>query len=142
MTQISNTYDDDDFRQVVAEIEEMDAEVETIMATARGKVSAIRTRQKNRKKIAKAELKIPTQVLNAVLKQRGLERQLKKLTENVPDDMVELYEEASGQFSLFKPENGKTVAEAAASERRSEVADITEREQAEGAAVLDQLVNA
>lgn len=137
-----NGYDDDDFRQVIQEIEEADDEAESIMATARGKVSGIRTRQKNRIKIAKQELQIPSDVLRAVLRQRKLERKLKLLADSVADDLVEVYVDAAGQFSLFAPEDGApvlTAAQAAAEQRRDEIARITEQEQAEGEAALAEL---
>lgn len=138
----TNGYDDDDFLQVIQEIEDADDEAESIMATARGKVSGIRTRQKNRIKIAKQELQIPSDVLRAVLKQRKLERKLKLLADSVADDMVEIYVDASGQFSLFAPEEGApvmTAAQAAAEKRRDEIARITEQEQAEGEQALAEL---
>ncbi|MEX0684023.1 MAG: hypothetical protein WD472_11305 [Dehalococcoidia bacterium] len=143
-TEFRNTaFADDDFRQVLGEIEEMDAEAETIMASARGKVQGIRKRQKNRKKIAKSELGIPGDVLNAVLKQRKLETQLKRISEEVADELIELYEDCSGQFSLFASADGEapaeTAAQAAARQRKAEIAAVSEREQAEGAAALDEL---
>jgi hypothetical protein len=142
--QRKNTFEDEDFRQVIAEIEEADEEAEEIMASARGKVSSIRTRQKNRIKIAKQELQIPSDVLRAVLKQRKLERKLKLLAENVPDDMIEVYEDAAGQFSLFAVGDDEEVptgnaAQAAARLRKSKIDEVTEREQAEGAAALEEL---
>lgn len=138
----ANGYDDEDMRQVIQEIEDADDEAETIMATARGKVSGIRTRQKNRIKIAKQELRIPSDVLRAVLKQRKLERKLKLLAESVSDDMAEVYVDASGQFSLFKPEDGgtaKPAAQAAAEERQAEAAAREAQEQADGEAALAEL---
>ena len=141
--QLKNGYEDDDFRQVIAEIEDADEEAESIMATARGKVSAIRTRQKNRIKIAKQELRIPSDVLRAVLKQRKLEQKLKDLASTVPDDLIEVFEDASGQFSMFAPSGddapAETSAQAAARQRREEVQAVTDREQEEGAAALDEL---
>ncbi len=67
-----NGYADEDFAQVISEMEEMDEEAEHLMSTARGKVQNVRKRQKNRIKIAKVELGIPDDVLKAVLKQRKL----------------------------------------------------------------------
>lgn len=140
--QRANTYEDSDFEQVIAEIEEADEEIETISATARGKIGAVKTRQKNRKKIASQELKIPTDVLNAVLKQRRLERQLAKISAGVPDDMVELYLDAANQFTFLKPDEEHpedNAAATAARQRQAAIDAVTEREQVEGAAALDEL---
>lgn len=138
-----NSYEDDDLRQVLAELDEMDDEAEEILASARGKVSAIRTRQKNRIKIADKELRIPPPLVRALRAQRKLERQLKMVAKTVPDDLIEVYEDASGQFSMFAPAAGEekteTAAEAAAHQRAADIAAQTEREQAEGAAALDEL---
>lgn len=137
-----NGYADEDFAQVIAEIEEMDEEIASIQATAAGKIGGVKTRKSNRIKIAKQELGIPTDVLKAVLKQRDLERKLQKLAGGVPDDLIEVYEDASGQFSLFKAEEGKPAkpaAQAAAEQRAAEIQKITDEEQAEGAAALDEL---
>jgi hypothetical protein len=140
--QRKNAYEDADFLSVVQEIEEADEEIETISATARGKIGAVKIRQKNRKKIASQELGIPTDVLNAVLKQRRLERQIAKISAGVPDDMVELYADAAGQFSFLKPGDEHPMdnaAQVAARQRATEIQKVTDQEQEEGAAVLDEL---
>ena len=137
-----NGYDDDDFRSVISEMEEMDEEAEHLMSTARGKVQNIRKRQKNRVKIAKAELGIPSDVLNAVLKQRKLERKLEKLASEISEDMIEVYEDASGQFSLFHTDDGEpqvTAAQAAARKATEQAREAHEAEQSEGGAVLDEM---
>lgn len=137
-----NGYADEDFAQVIAEIEEMDEEIASIQATAAGKIGGVKTRKSNRIKIAKQELGIPSDVLKAVLAQRGLERKLQKLAGGVPDDLIEVYEDASGQFSLFKAEEGqpaKPAAQAAAERRAADIQKVTEKEQAEGSAALDEL---
>ena len=138
----SNSYDDADFAQVIAEIEEMDDEIASIQATAAGKVGGVKTRKSNRIKIAKQELGIPSDVLKAVLAQRVLERKLQKLAGGVPDDLIEVYEDASGQFSLFKADDGQPVkpaAQAAAEQRAAEIQAATDADAETGAAVLDQL---
>jgi hypothetical protein len=138
----TNTYEDADFQQVISELEEMNEEVETIMATARGKVSAVKTRQKNRKTIARQELKIPTALLDAVMQQRKLERQLAKISAGVPDDMVELYADAAGQFSFLKPDDEHpedNAAQVAARQRAADIQKTTDEEQQAGAEVLNQL---
>lgn len=139
----SNSYEDSDFEQVIAEIEEADDEIETISATARGKISAVKTRQKNRIKIAKAELGIPTDILKAVLKQRKLERQLSKISAGIPDDMVELYADAAGQFTFLKPDEAHptdNAAQVAARQRQAEIDAVSEQEQAEGEAVFGKSI--
>lgn len=140
--QRKNSYNDEDFAQVIAEIEEMDEEIASIQATAAGKIGGVKTRKSNRIKIAKAELGIPSDVLKAVLKQRDLERKLQKLAGGVPDDLIEVYEDASGQFSLFKAEEGqpaKPAAQAAAEQSAAEIQAATDADAEVGAAVFDQL---
>jgi len=142
--QIKNSYEDADFEQVIAEIEEADDEIETISATARGKIGGVKTRQKNRMKIAKAELGIPTDLLKAVLKQRKLERQLSKISAGIPDDMIELYVDASGQFGFIKPDAEHpqdNAAQAAARQRAADIQKITDEEAAAGAEALAQLTS-
>lgn len=138
----SNSYDDADFAQVISEIEEMDDEIASIQATAAGKVGGVKTRKSNRIKIAKQELGIPSDVLKAVLAQRVLERKLQKLAGGVPDDLIEVYLDASNQFSFLKPEEGQpavSAAAVAAQQRKAEIDAITEKEQQEGADALDSL---
>lgn len=138
----ANSYEDADFLHVIEEIEEGDEEIETISATARGKIGGVKTRQKNRIKIAKAELGIPTDVLKAVLKQRKLERQLAKISAGIPDDEVELYADAAGQFSFLKPDAEHptdNAAQVAARQRQAEIQKVTDEEAAAGAEALDQL---
>jgi len=142
--QRKNSFEDADFELVISEIEEMDEEIETISATARGKISGVKTRQKNRITIAKQELGIPTDVLKAVLKQRKLERQLAKISAGVPDDMVELYADAAGQFSFLKPDDEHpqdNAAQIAARQRQAEIDEVAEQEQKEGAEALDELAS-
>ena len=143
--QIRNSWDDDDFRSVVLEIEEMEDEKSQIMATARGKAMKVSERIKNRKKIAKQELRVDTDILNAVLKDRKLDRQKAKLAESIPDEKMELWIDAAGQFAFIPPNAehpGESVAQAAARKRMAEIDEVTEREQQEGAAVLDELAGA
>lgn len=140
--QRKNGYEDADFKTVISEIEEMHEEIESVMASARGRVSGIKTRIKNRIKIADKQLQIPPDVLRAVLSQRKLERQIENLAESVPDDLIEVFEDAAGQFSLFKPDDGedaKPAAQAAAEKRKADIQKVTDEEQAQGAAALDEL---
>lgn len=144
--QQANGYEDDDFRTVLAELDEMDEEAAEIMASARGKVSAIRTRQKNRIKIADKELMIPPALLRAVRKQRKLEQQLQDLADDIPEDLIELYEDAAGQFSFFAPEGDEEDAQPeapaatkAASRAKKAAQANQQAEQKDGAEVLDGL---
>lgn len=141
--QIPNGFEDEDFRTVLSELDEMDDEAESIMASARGKVSGIRKRQKNRIKIADKELNIPPALIRGVRAQRKLERQMLKVVENLPDDLIDVFEDSAGQFSLFAPAQGEapveTSAQSAARQRRAEIAKVTAEEQIEGAAALDDL---
>lgn len=142
--QRKNSYEDADFLTVLNEIEEMHDEIETVMASARGKVGGIKTRIKNRIKIADKELQIPPDILRAVLSQRKLERQIQNLAASVKDDLIEVFEDAAGQFSLFAPADdaeAKPAAQAAAEQRKAEIQEVTDREQAEGAAALDELAS-
>jgi hypothetical protein len=137
-----NSYHDSDFAQVIAEVEEMDEEIASIQATAAGKIGGVKTRKSNRIKIAKQELGIPSDVLKAVLAQRVLERKLQKLAGGVPDDLIEVYEDASGQFSLFKAADGevaKPAAQAAAEQSVDLRQAATDADAEAGAAVFDQL---
>lgn len=138
----TNGYEDEDFRTVLAELDEMDEEAEAILASARGKVSAIRKRQLNRIKIADQELRIPPSLVRAVRKQRKLERQLAGIAENLQDDMVELYADAAGQFSFLKPDAEHpqdNAAQVAARQRQAEIDAATEADAEAGAEVFDQL---
>lgn len=144
--QKKNGFEADDFRQVLAELEEMDDEAKEISASAAGKVSAIRKRQQNKLKIAKAELNIPSSLMRRVLKQRKIERQLQALADDVPEDEIELYADASGQFSFLAPDADEgeapevvTPAQRAARRAAKAAADNAEAEQQEGAEVLDGL---
>lgn len=142
--QQKNGYEDEDFRTVLGEMDEMDEEADTIMASAKGKVSAIRKRQKNRIKIADKELNIPSDVLRAVRAQRKLERKLADIAATLPNDKVELYADAAGQFSWLPPDEehpDDTAAQTAARKRKAEIDKVTEAEQAEGEKVLKDLVH-
>jgi hypothetical protein len=141
MTQLSNLYEDEDFQAVIDEIEGMDDEIETIMASARGKASKIREAQKRKKKMAKQELKIPSEILNASLKTRKLERQMQRIAQGVPEEMVELWADAAGQFSFLTPREGENSAQAAARAEQQAAQEREEAEQAEGNAVLEEMAS-
>lgn len=139
----ANTYDDADMRDIITEIEGLDDEAEKIMAAARGKVGGLRRKQKAAKKRAKDDLAIPMGVLVPLLKQRALERKLQKLVGDVSEDLIEVFEDAAGQFSLFAPEadepKQEPVAQRAARRAAKKAKANQEAEIEEGAKVLDEL---
>jgi hypothetical protein len=146
--QKKNGFEDEDLKTVLAELDEMDEEAKEVMASALGKVSAIRKRQKNRIKIADKELKIPSALIRTLRKQRKLERQLQDLANDVSEDLIELYADAAGQFSFLAPEEDcdhvevVTPAQRAAQKAAKAAAENHEAEQVEGAEVLDGLAAA
>lgn len=137
-----NGYEDSDFREIIAEIEGYEDEKATIMAEAAGRCSGLAKKIANAKKTA-TKLKIPKAVLVAVLKQRKLERKLQELAEDVPDDLAEVYVDAAGQFSFLKPDDDEPEddipARRAAKKAAKKASERHDAEQAEGAAVLDEL---
>jgi hypothetical protein len=135
----SNTYNDEDMAAVIAEIEEMREEKADIMATARGKAMNVTKREKNRIKMAKQELGIPSDILTTLLKQRELERKMERLAEGVSDDMIEVYEDAAKSFGLFADTPLGEAAVAAAQKAAAQSREAHEAEQAEGQAALDEL---
>jgi hypothetical protein len=67
---------------------------------------------------------------------------MKAIADEIPEDLVEVWLDAAGQFSFFAPADGETEAtpaSAAASQRVDEAKAHHEAEQAEGAKVLDDL---
>lgn len=140
-----NGFEDSDLRDVIAEFETMDDEATEITAAAMGKVAGIRKRQKALKKRAKDDLSIPTRLLTTLLKQRKLERKLQDLANDIPEDEVELYLDASNQFSFLAPIAGEkeTVTPAArAAQRAAEAAKASAAaEQEEGERVLSELTH-
>lgn len=138
-----NSYSEEDLAQLVGEIEEVREDSADIMASARGKVMNNKKREKNLITMAEKELGIPPKIAKAALRQRELERQMKKNAESVGDDLIEMYVEASGQMSLFKPVEGALAAtpgEAAAVAARAEIQRVTDEEQAEGEAVFGKTI--
>lgn len=141
--QQTNGYDDGDFRQQLDAIEALEEEKLSIRMTAASECSKVAKRIKNEKATAKA-LGIPLAILNTSLKSRKLERQLQALAEDIPEDLAEVWIDAAGQFSMFAPTEGQKpddapVATKAARKAARQAAANAEREQAEGAEVLDGL---
>jgi hypothetical protein len=98
-----NEYSDDDMRDIIAEIEGLDDEAQEIMASAMGKVAGLRKKQKAAKKRAKDDLSIPMGVLVPLLKRRALEKKMKKLEDEVAEELIEVFQDAAGQFSFLNP---------------------------------------
>ncbi|KQU96467.1 hypothetical protein [Devosia sp. Root105] len=144
--QKKNSFEDDDMRQLIGEIETLESEKVSIRAKTAGECGGISKKIGNAKGRAK-ELGIPLAILNGLLKTRKLERQIAAAGQGIPDDLAELWEEASGQFSFLAPdeeepeEPGETAAQRAARQRRAEADAHHEAEQAEGEAALKDLVN-
>lgn len=143
----TNGYEDDDFRKVLVEIEGYEDEKVSIRAKAAGECGGLAKKIKNTKATAKA-LGIPLSVLGASLKARKLERQLQALADNIPEDLIEVWEDAAGQFSMFKLDDGEKdeepeapPAKKAARKAKSKAQANQEREQEDGAKVLDELVH-
>jgi hypothetical protein len=141
----TNGYEDDDFRKILIEIEEFEDQKVSIRAEAAGKCGGIAKKIKNAKATAKA-LGIPLSVLGASIKARKLERQLQKLADDIPEDLIEVWEDAAGQFSMFRPADGENndepdapIAKKAARKAKTKAQANAEAEQAEGAEVLDGL---
>ena len=142
-----NSYADDDFRNVLAEIEGFEDEKVSIRAEAAGKCGGLAKKIKNAKATAKA-LGIPLAVLGASLKSRKLERQLQKIADDIPEDLAEVWTDASGQFSMFAPaadenrdEPDAPAAKKAAKRAKTAAQANQEREQEDGKKVLDGLVH-
>jgi predicted transcriptional regulator len=136
-------YDEDDLRTVLEEIERLDAEQRTIRAESAGRCSAIAKKIEDAKKTA-TKLKIPKKLLSTLIKQRKLEQQLQDLADDVPEELAEIYEEESGQFSLFVPEKGekaKPAAKTAATRAAGRARAHSASEQREGGRILDELTH-
>lgn len=140
MTYKSNSYEDDDMRSVIDQIETYEAQKAKIMASAMGECAGLSSKIKDVKKQAKDELGIPLKVLNPLLKRRKLEKKIADLSDGVDEDYVEVFEDAVGQFCLFALIEDEDQPEEAEGEEPSEVSpDPTDAEQAEGEAVLGQV---
>lgn len=137
-----NSYEPEDLAKIIGEVEELREDTQEILAAARGKAGNNKKREINVIKMAEKELGIPQKIVRASLRQRDLERQLQKNAESVGDDLVEMYVEASGQMSMFKPVEGQSVStpgEAAAIAARAAIQKVTDEEQAAGSEALNEL---
>lgn len=136
--QLRNAYADEDLRKIVAEIEGFEDEKVSVRAAAAGKCSQITKRITNAKKTAK-KLGIPKASLNGLLKARKLERQLKEVAGDVPDDEAEVFEDMVKVLGEFGGTPLGEAAISAAEERAAAAKANQEAEQAEGAAVLNEI---
>jgi len=131
------------------EIEDMVAEREEIAAGHRDQIADLKAAEKRKFKMLCRELNIDETVAKAMLADRAEDRAYEakkaKRAAKIPADKIELFVDYLGQFSWLKPEDGDepagdlSVAERAARKRSADIANVTEAEQAEGAAVLDEL---
>lgn len=146
MTEFANQpFEDQDFRDILAEIEDHEENIQSIMSAAMGKAADIRKQIKNAKKRAKAELQIPTAILNASLKTRKLERKLDEIAKDVPEELIELWSDVAGQFSFLAPTEDEEVIKdepvakraAKRAKKAAEKRDAAEIE--EGGKVLDDM---
>lgn len=141
--QQTNGYDDEDFKNILDEIEGYEAEKRSVASAAAGKSSALSKKIAVARKTA-TKLNIPSSILSGVLKQRKLEKQLQDIADGIPEDLAEVYEDAAGQFSFLAPteedEPKKAKPAEIAAKRAKKAAQANqEREQEEGTRVLDEL---
>lgn len=150
---LQNSADDDDVRQALEEVEEITVtEADAERDRHRKAAASIREKAKRKKKMLCSELGIDADVFNAMLADRADDRayQAKKAqrAEQMPEAKVELFLDYLGQFSWLPPvepaegEKPETPAERAVRERIEAIAKVTEEEQTEGAAVLEEMAGA
>lgn len=135
-----NSYSDEDMRDILAQIEKLEAEKIAIMSKAMGECGGVANKVKALKKTAKDDLGIPLKVLNPLLKRRKLERKIEDLNDGIDEDYVEVWEDACGQFAMFAPmEEVEVDAPPPEPEDEPDHVDPTLAELAEGAEVLSQV---
>lgn len=146
-----NIANDEDWLQALQEVEEIvqveaDAEKERHKAA----IQAIRDKAKRKKKMLCAELGIDAEIFDAMLADRAEDRKYEaakaKRAAKIPDDKVEYYLDALGQYGWLPADEAQpdgagpeSVAERATRERIEAIQKITEQEQAEGEAALAEL---
>lgn len=152
--QKKNSANDEDWIQALKEVEEItvgeaDAERERHKSAA----ASIREKAKRKKKMLCAELGMDTEVFDAMLADRAEDRKYEaskaKRAEKMPDSKIEYFLDALGQYGWLPPDEAQpdgagpeSVAERAARDRAEAIARITEQEQAEGEAALEELSGA
>lgn len=149
--QLRNSANDEDWIQALQEVEEItvgeaDAEKDRHKSAA----ATIREKAKRKKKMLCAELGIDREVFDAMLADRAEDRKYEaskaKRAEKMPDTKVEYFLDALGQYAWIEPgepaEGAKpeTAAERATRERIEAIQKVTEEEQAEGNALINDIV--
>lgn len=149
--QLRNSANDEDWIQALQEVEEITVgEAEAEKERHKSASATIREKAKRKKKMLCAELGIDAEVFDAMLADRAEDRKYQaskaKRAEKMPDTKVEYFLDALGQYSWIAHDvsipdgpGPETVAERATRERIEAISAITEAEQAEGAAALDEL---
>lgn len=141
-------YEDEDFGAALDEYEEILAERDEARERHRKELRAISDRLKTKVNSSCKEFGIDRDIFLAVIadriEDRKYEDRKKARAAKIPASKIELYIDAVGQFSWLAPApvDGtviETPAMLAARARAEKIAAITEAEQAEGAAVLDEL---
>lgn len=130
-----NGYSDEDLAQIN---ERLDAAEEKRDGAVRSAKDAF----KREVKVIEAEAKsvnILVGALKIARKVRGIEATLSAEIAKIKRDEIEVFHDMYGQMSFLKPADGETAAQAAARKHADDVAEVTEREQADGEAVLDEL---
>lgn len=136
-----NSFDDSDLAQVIERIEAAKAKEADTKATAAAD-------RKRTIKVIEAEAKnvgIPLKSLRKTLKVRALQQKIEAEVQGVPDNEIELFFDMQGQSSWLAPDEGhptESDAQIAARRRIAEIQKVTDVEQAEGAAALDELAGA
>lgn len=137
-----NSYDNDDLKSVVEEIEGFISNENAAKAEAKKTREREVKTAKNRAK----QLNIPNDILTAQLKERDLDRKTEakraKIVGSVKEDNLELFEESSGQLSWFKIDDDApkvSATQAAIDRRKQEIQAKTDAEQTEGEEVLEEL---
>jgi hypothetical protein len=144
--QLKNSADDEDFIQALEEVEGIDSDRDDAKEAHRAKMATFREAKKRKIKMLCTELGMDRDVFEAMLADRAEDRayQAKKAerAQKMPDAKTEMFLDALGQYSWLPAPEGaepETVAERAARERIEAIQRITDDEQVEGQAALDEL---
>lgn len=147
-----NSGNDEDWIQALQEVEEITVgESEDLKERYKSDAATIREKAKRKKKMLCAELGLDAEVFDAMLADRAEDRKYEaakaKRAAKMADSKVEYFLDALGQYAWIEPaepvagQEPESVAERAARERIEAIQKVTDEEQAEGAAVLDQLAS-
>ena len=146
--QLRNSASDEDWLQALQEVEAIAAEIDEEKEASKARIATIKDRQKRKVEMLCRELGMDKEVFKAMLADRAEDRKYEaakaKRAAKIPDSKVEVFLDALGQFSWLPPAEGaepETPAERAARERIEAIQRVTDQEQAEGAAALDELAS-